>query len=153
MFHVPRRITKLVPKAHGARPDFVRALSDAFYKVDKLTFAARKAKLLSRKGWTQTMVDDTIKFDYAKFIKKGVVRHIPEPCELLARFWKVIHTYGGIEDAATGVELLSPKAWKEVDKIAKTIARGGLSDMPGENMYVYYHLVSTSALTHSLTPS
>jgi hypothetical protein len=119
-----------IPKNHGLRTEFARAVRDAMFIVnegDKILVEARlKAEGSS---WKKALATKP------KYLWRLVRRTIPPPEQLYELLAGVFKTYGSLKDAGTGLPLFSASAWKSAKNLLKTVQMGYLSDPPGISLY------------------
>ena len=127
-WHIFDRIS--IPKSHGLRLQFARAMRDAIFLLNKEDCALVEARLKSEgSSW-----NEKLKFQ-PKSLWKLVRRYIPPPEQLYDLVANIFKVYGPLKDSITGQPLFSPAAWKSARNILKTIQAGYLSDPPGIPLY------------------
>jgi hypothetical protein len=128
IWHAMARIK--IPKEHGFRRPFARALRDAMLIPDIDGKKQIEAYLTSiGSSW-----DDVLQFN-AKWLWKRCKRTIPPP-ELLYPLVKEVYlTYGPLLDCKTKQPLFNSRAWKDAGNVLKAIQAGLLSDPPGVPLY------------------
>ncbi|CAN0493611.1 unnamed protein product, partial [Laminaria digitata] len=132
-FHGITRITKLVPKAHGACLPFMAILRDAFFMVNKADVRATE-RVLAIEGKTDAQIAAMKETDWGFFLRNAR-RRVPRLLILLRRLNAVIKAYKGIVDARTGEVLLSAAAMKAVGLVREHIKLGCFSDPDGIPLY------------------
>ncbi|CAN0514976.1 unnamed protein product, partial [Laminaria digitata] len=132
-FHGMTRITKFVPKAHGACLPFTAILRDAFFMVNKADVRATE-RVLANKGKTDAQIAAMKETNWGFFLRNAR-RRVPGLLILLRRFNAVIKAYKDIVDARTGEVLLSAAAMKAVGLVREHIKLGCFSDPDGIPLY------------------
>jgi hypothetical protein len=119
-----------VPKNHGFRRSFARALRDAMLipNLDDRKWIEVYLKSIGS-SW-----DDVLQFN-AKWLWKLCKRTIPPPELLYPLATEVYFTYGPLLDSKTNKPLFNPQAWKDAINVLKSIQAGLLSDPPGIPLY------------------
>ncbi|KAK7047836.1 hypothetical protein VNI00_006164 [Paramarasmius palmivorus] len=118
VFHVFRMI--YIPRTHGLRVTFSRALRDAIFLPD----AEWLARLAPPMTW------DECSRSHPSFIKTHCKFTIPPPGHLLPVVTRVVQDYGDLRDATSGDPLFSPNAWKTIKDVLEIVKLGCVSDPP-----------------------
>lgn len=121
-----------IPRKHGLRREFARALRDAFYIFD----AVDVARLMK---WA-TSLDPNRTFlqlfeQNPRWVLRRCKRQIAPPEILYARVAAVIKTYGPLKDAKTGEPLFNEARWGIANSVLDLVERGLVSDPPGVALY------------------
>ena len=117
-----------IPKNHGLRTEFARAVRDAMFIVNESDKILVEARLKAEgSSWKEALT--------TKYLWRLVRRTIPPPEQLYELLAGVFKTYGSLKDAATGQPLFSASAWKSAKNLLKTVQMGYLSDPPGISLY------------------
>lgn len=122
-----------VPRAHGLRAAFARALRDALFVPDKDDRERVSAYLSS----TGSSWEEKLRLD-PKWLWKRCKRVIPPPNIIFPLVADVYKTYGPLRDAKTGAPLFNENAWKASRNVLDLIHHGFLSDPPGIALYYAY---------------
>ena len=119
-----------IPKNHGLRTEFARAVRDAMFIVNEGDKNLVEARLkVEGSSWKEAL---SIK---PKYLWCLVRRTIPPPEQLYELLAGVFKTYGSLKDSGTGLPLFSASAWKSAKNLLKTVQMGYLSDPPGIPLY------------------
>ncbi|CAB1109200.1 unnamed protein product [Ectocarpus sp. CCAP 1310/34] len=132
-FHGITRVTKWVPKGHGAFFLLCALLRDAIFMVNQADIKAAE-RVLQNEGKSAADIQNMKAKDWGFFLKNAR-RRVPAPEVLLARFDAVISACKDIRDAKTGQVLLSPAAMKAVGLLREHIRLGCFSDPVGVPLY------------------
>jgi hypothetical protein len=111
---------------HALRPEFCRALRDAFFIIDE-DDKNKVKEYLAKKGKD---FDETCKFNWA-WIAKRVKRFVPPPLDLVRRLTEVFLNYGPLVDNETNRQLFTKSNYEEAGKLLKHAALGCFSDPSG----------------------
>ena len=127
-WHAMARIK--VPKNHGFRHTFARALRDAIFVPDQRDREQISAYLESQHSSWDSMLRTK-----AKWLWRRCKRIIPPPEQLYPAVSMVFQTFGPLRDAATNAPLFNARAVKDANNVLKLIQGGLLSDPIGINLY------------------
>ena len=120
----------LIPKNHGLRIIFARALRDAIFTVNP----EDKARVDARLQQEGSSWDEKLKYQ-PKYLWKLVRRTIPPPEQLYDLVANLFQTYGSLKDSITGQPLFNAAAWKSAKSVLKLVQAGYISDPPGIDLY------------------
>jgi len=129
-FHVFNML--YIPRNHGLRIEFARALRDAMFipdNDDKQRIIAWGSIQDPPQTWAM------IYYQRTAWVKRHCKRIIPPPELLLHLVAKVFCTYGPLKDAKTGLPLFNTAAWGVAKHILELISKGYVSDPPGIALY------------------
>ena len=128
IWHAMNRIK--VPKEHGCRRPFARALRDAMLIPD----ADDKKRISEYLVSVGTSWDEKLRYN-ARWLWKHCKRTVPPPDQLYPAVKEVFMTFGPMLDSKTNKPLFNSQAWKDAGNILKAIQAGLLSDPPGVPLY------------------
>jgi hypothetical protein len=128
VWHAMARIK--VPKEHGFRRPFARALRDAIMIPD----AADKKCISDYLASIDSSWDDVLRFK-PKWLWKHCKRTVPPPEQLYPLVKEVYATFGPLIDSKTKQPLFNSRAWKDARNVLKAVQAGLLSDPPGITLY------------------
>jgi len=128
IWHAMARIK--IPKEHGFRRPFARALRDAIFIPD----GGDKTRISHYLESIGSSWDDVLRFK-ATWLWKRCRRTVPPPEQLYPLVKEVYTTFGPLLDAKTQKPLFNSRAWKDAGNILKAIQAGFLSDPPGIALY------------------
>lgn len=141
IFHVFQMIS--IPKTHGLRVKFSRALRDAIFLPDPEdkqrieSYLACKSPLLTFEQKLQSN---------PSFIKKHCKHIVPPPEQLFDIVSALFRDYGPLKDGQTGIPLFNAQAWKTVKNVLELIKKGYISDPPGVPLYYIIGVCSKTNL-------
>lgn len=130
IFHVFHMI--YIPKSHGLRVTFSRALRDAIFLPDAEDKRCIVSYLTCQDPpmtWGECLQANP------QFIKRHCKHVVPPPEQLYDLVSKVFQVYGPLKDAQSGLPLFSSNTWKTVKNILEIIKLGQISDPPGIPLY------------------
>jgi hypothetical protein len=130
IFHVFQMI--IIPKNHGLRVKFSRALRDAIFLPDA-TDKKRIESYLARLSPPMTFVEKLQ--SNPSWIKKHCKHVVPPPEKLSCIVSGLFRDYGPLKDAQKGFPLFNTEAWQTAKKILELIRKGYISDPPGVALY------------------
>ena len=141
IFHVFQMIS--IPKTHGLRVKFSRALRDAIFLPDPEdkrqieSYLARQSPPLTFEQKLQSK---------PSFIKKHCKHLVPPPDQLFNIVSALFRDYGPLKDAQTSIPLFNAQAWKTVKNILELVKKGYISDPPGVSLYYIIGVCSKTNL-------
>src|SRR5882762_1217014 len=119
-----------IPKNHGLRTEFARAVRDAMFIVNESDKVLVEARLKAEgSSWKEALAVKP------KYLWCLVRRTIPPPEQLYELLAGVFKAYGSLKDSVTGLPLFSASAWKSAKNLLKNVQMGYLSDPPGIALY------------------
>ncbi|THH17937.1 hypothetical protein EUX98_g9038 [Antrodiella citrinella] len=114
-----------IPKNHGLRIPFFRALRDSLLIPDLHDKAAVEEVLAKRPGkptW------DSYVCQKPDWVWQRVKRFSPRSGVLFQRVLEVVKTYGPLKDASTGQPVFNDSCWKKAENVLENIRMGFYSD-------------------------
>lgn len=121
-----------IPRKHGLRREFARALRDAFYIFDA-NDVERIARYAAALVPSQTFLQMFEK--HPRWVLRRCKRQIAPPEILYPRVAAVIKNYGPLKDAKTGEPLFNEARWGIANSVLSLVERGLVSDPPGVALY------------------
>ncbi len=119
-----------ISRVHGLRIPFAQAFRDALF-IPNIKDKARIEVWLRTKNlkW-----EDMLRYKSA-WLWRHCRRTIPPPEVLYPLVYDVLHTWGALKDAKTGLPLFNASAWQTAKNILDLVRNGYVSDPPGVTLY------------------
>ncbi len=119
-----------ISRVHGLRIPFAQAFRDALFIPNIEDKACIETWLRTKNlEW-----EDMLRYKSA-WLWRHCRRTIPPPEVLYPLVYDVLHTWGPLKDAKTGLPLFNSSAWQTAKNILELVRNGYVSDPPGVTLY------------------